>query len=183
MQAWMTMVCHVYMWEYGIWPKLIRNITWSCGTLQLIRYHQYSSQGNNLLPLCVVASILLDYWGSKVGDAKNWRLMPGHTCGLRVRAPMMWDMFGIMKDAGPLSGQAPWSLQLRFKQGRYKPRCPCDAMCTCGIWHLAYINAQYHLVMSLVSNRDTHHPNFSQGKHPLPMLCYLCLRFGWVRDA
>lgn len=50
MQAWMTMVCHVYMWEYGFWPTLIRNITWSCRTLQLIRYHQYSSQRNNLLP-------------------------------------------------------------------------------------------------------------------------------------
>lgn len=101
MQAWMTMLCHVYMWKYGIWPTLIRNITWSCRSLQIIRSHQDSSEGNSPLPLCIIASILLDYWCSKVGYAKNRRLMPGHACGLRNRVTMEWDVFGIIKDAGP----------------------------------------------------------------------------------
>lgn len=68
-----------------------------------------------------------------------------------------WGIYGVSciwdyKRCWTLSGQAPWWLRSRFKQGGYKPRWPLDKMCTCGIWHLAYINAQHHLVMSLVSN-------------------------------
>lgn len=51
-----------------------------------------------------------------------------------------------------LSGQALWWLHSRLNQAFRKPRWLCDAMCTMWVWHLAYINTQHHLVMSLVSS-------------------------------